>query len=108
MALILCPTNQLSHVLGVYTVKDVEEILAVRQSSLREPIRQVGHQPGVLLELLQYAADRKFLIFRNLYPLDLCKREQPLLAGENLPEPVLVDHRLRSEIQLHCERVLWN
>ena len=97
--------NYLGHVLRVEAVKDVEEVLSLRDHSLRKSVREILHKPLVLLLYGPQIYDSKLLIHRNVDKADLGNWHQLLFISQHLLEEVLMKHFLIGKIELYYREV---
>ena len=94
--------HDLAEVVRVQGVEDVEEVVPWWALTFWVLVGEVLHHGGVLGELGIQGLDGELFVLRHPDLLDLRLLEQVLLAREDLLEKVLVDHRLRREVELEA------
>ena len=88
--------------LGVQGVQDVEEVLPRRALAHRVLIGEVSGEEVVAGELRVQVLHRQLLVVRHLYVGHVLLLDELLLIGQDLLEKVLVDERLRRQVELEA------
>ena len=92
--------HDLSKVVGLLGVQDIEKVVPGRPLALGVCVREVAHEDGVLGHERVYVLDAQLLVVRDLDVPDLVLLVQVLVALYHLLQPVLVAHGLMREVEL--------
>ena len=105
ISLLLCVADHALHVRWINKVVDIEGVGTIRNSPFRVPVGEVLKHLHVLLDLRVDVLDAELVELGHVDRPELGHREQALLVGKDLLEEVLVDHRVRGQVELHCNGV---
>ena len=97
--------GMLYHLLDVvwaHGVEDVEGVLAVWLTALGIVVGEVDEDFRVLLDEGPDLLDRDFVKLGHVDRPKLRHLDELLLVRKHLFEEVLIDHRLRGDIELYC------
>ena len=108
IALLLCVPNHVLHVLGVDGVVHIECVSAIRYAPIRVPIWEVLVHLRVLLDAWVDVLDAELVELGHVHRPQRGHLEHALLVRKHLLEEVLVDHRVRRHVELHCTEVTYS
>ena len=99
--LVVCVLNNLLQVVGLESVKQVEEVLPIRHTSLRQLLWEVPHELLIRLKHRPQFDDRKLVVLRNRDPANLIQTQKCLFFNQDLFEEIFVEHPVWRQVQLH-------
>lgn len=101
-ALLGSVAHDLTKVVWVQRVQDVEEVITWWALALRVLVGEVGHEDAVCLEVREHRLDRELVVLWYLDLSDGRLLEELLLAHQDVFEEVLVDDRLVRQVELEA------
>ena len=96
--------HQLSQILPLKCVEHIEEVFAIRYSSLGHLWWKILHELLVSLHHRPELDYSQFIIERNVNSFDLVKFQEILLLDQDFFQEVLVKHVVRRAVQLDWQR----
>ena len=99
--LLVCVLSDLLQVGRLESVNQVEEVLSIRNSSLRHLRWEEPHELLVRLKHWPQFDDGKFIVLRNGDSFDLVQTQKRLFFNEDLFEEIFVEHPVWRQVQLH-------
>ena len=97
--------HDLSQILWVHGIQDVEKVVAWWAFALWENGREVGSEGSIFLELGPERLDTELIIMGHGNVINLLFLHQMLSAGEDVLEEVLVDRFFTGQIVLFYKGV---
>ena len=108
MTLLVGVFDQLAGVLVIDRIHHVEEVVSVRQASLRQLVREELHEVTGALHLRPESLHRQLIIHGDVDEPDVRNRNQLLLLTQYLLQEVLVDHGVAWQVKLDCTDVVMH
>ena len=99
-SLLVCMFDHFLHVLGMHCIQDVEEVSAIRETTIWAWVRQISHDLLVSLGHGVELLEREFVVERHVDGSELTELHQLLVVGKHLLEEVPVDVHLRRCVEL--------
>ena len=99
--LVVCVFNDLLQVVGLESVKQVEEVLPIRHTSLSQLLWEVSHELLIRLKHRPQLDDRKLVVLRNRDPGNLIQTQKRLFFSKDLFEEIFVEHPVWRQVKLH-------
>ena len=99
--LLACVLNERLEILTLERIHAVKEIVPWWNASLRHLVREMSHEPLVLLHVRPEVGNAEFIVVWDLYHLDSMKWDELLLTCYDLSEKIFVSHQFGWDIELH-------
>ena len=100
MSGLVCMSNHICHILRMYCVQYVEEVLAAREPILWILVLHVLHYLSILLEVAEDVLDTELIILRHSHKPAFLHFEQLLISFQDLTEEVAVTSSRWWDIEL--------
>ena len=94
-------SDQLSDILIVAGIEDIEEIFAVRKTALRQLVGEVLQEISTGLHLRPQALHADFIKVRNVNKPHIAYLQEFLLLGQDLSKEIFIEHGVVWQIELH-------
>ena len=94
-------SDQLLKIVSLTSIEYVEEILSVRNSTLRHFCWKVLHQLLVAFHHRPQIDDCEFVVERNTNSFDFTQSKEFLLVDQDLFEEIFIEHVLGRQIKLN-------